>query len=382
MLTKRDFDELARAEGEPLVSVYLATHRRGMEVQGDPIRLKNAIAEASVRAQEQGIDRKRVESLLAPADRLLHDQHFWQHQGEGLALFFGPDGMREFRLAHAIEDVVLVNRRFCLRPILPAVSEGERFHVLALSQNRVRLVACSRTSAREVDLRDIPRSLAEAVGYDWEQKSLQFHTSVAPATGGQRSSTFHGHGEANDKDKEELARFLRLVDDGVRALLNASNAPLVLAAVQYVADAYRDVSRYGALVSQTIEGSPDRLDARQLSERAWAFVAPMFQARRQRALAVVEQGHAAGRVVTDIGTAIADARASRIGTLFVRTGGPVWGRERPGDAAVEMHGKREPGDDDLLDLCVAHAIRTGASVHPVAQEDLPNGAPLAAVRRF
>jgi hypothetical protein len=380
MLNKTNFDELARAEGDVLVSTYVATHRRGAESHGDPIRLKNALAEAATRGHEQGIDRKRMDALLAPGERLLADERFWQHQGDGLALFFGAGGMREFRLSHAVEDLVLVNRRYCLRPILPAVSVGERYHVLALSQNRVRLISCSRTSARELDLHDIPRSLADVVGYDWEQKSLQFHSTSS--SGGQRGVTFHGHGAANDSDKEELARFVRRVDDGIIRLLGNTDAPLVLAAVQFVAAAYREHSRHGGLVPQTLEGSPDRSNARELRERTWPLVEERFHAERKRALAAVEAGLAAGRVMTDVGAALRDARDGRVGTLLVRASEPVWGKSNGSDGTVEMHARREPGDDDRLDLCVAHALRTGAAVHAVPAAELPHGGPLAAVRRF
>ena len=76
-------------------------------------------------------------------------------------------------------------RVFCLaRDVSKAeVPGGEAagdgaFFVLALSQGSVRLFEGSRDGIRELDLADIPTSLRDAVGYDYEQRSLQFHTGA------------------------------------------------------------------------------------------------------------------------------------------------------------------------------------------------------------
>ncbi len=382
MLTKNDLQELGRTEGDVLASIYLPTHRRAVDAKGDPIRLKNALSEAVERGAERGVERKHMQALLAPAEQLLGDEWFWQHQDEGLALFLDSHGMRDFRLAHPVDDLVIVDRRFCLRPLLPAVRAGDQYYVLALSQNRVRLVRCSRTGGRELDLRDIPGSLADAVGYDVEQESLQFHSGAPRGGGGRPAAIFHGHGGAADSGKVELAKFLRRVDDGIVKLLGAMEAPLVIAAVKFEATAYREGSRYGALAARDLEGNPDRLSARELAEATWPLVEAQLDTTHREALAAVEAGLAAGRVVTDIETALRDLRAGRIGTLLVRTGVPLWGSHDEATGAVEQHERRQPNDDDLLDLCVAGALQTGATVQAVPASAMPGGGPLAGARRF
>jgi hypothetical protein len=46
------------------------------------------------------------------------------------------------------------------------------------------------------------------------------------------------------------------------------------------------------------------------------------------------------------------------------------------------HAERQPGDDDLLDLAVARAWRTGARVQAVAPDELPDGGEAAALLRY
>jgi hypothetical protein len=379
MLTTRDLRELAGATDHVLVSLYVPTHRHGPDTQGDPIRLKNAMARALSLAADQGIDRGLVQARLLPAEALLRDTMFWQHQGLGLGLLLGPEGMREYRLAEPVEELVLVRDRFCIRPLLPAVSAGGRFYVLALSQNRVRLLQCSAEGARELDLRDIPHSLADAVGYDWQQKSLQFHTTGA--SGGGHAAVYHGHGAGTDDVKAEQERFLRLVDQGVVRLLG-NGAPLVVAAVGYLAGSYRAISRYDNLCPDEVEGNPDRQSPQELRDRALPLVRGILDAARRQAVESVAAAAHSDRVVTHVTQVLAAARDGRVGTLLVRDSGAMWGRCDLERGTVEQHAQREPGDDDLLDLCVSRALATGAAVHAVPQAEIPGRMPLAAALRY
>lgn len=196
------------------------------------------------------------------------------------------------------------------------------------------------------------------------------------------AGVFAGDVVIHDSGKAELAKFLRRVDDGIVKLLGATDAPLVVAAVKFEATAYREGCRYGPLAARELEGNPDRLSARELAQATWPLVEAQLDTAYRGALAAVETGLAAGRVVTEVETALRELRAGRIGTLLVRSGVPLWGSHDEAMGAVEQHDRRQPNDDDLLDLCVAWALRTGAAVEAVPAGALPGGGPLAAVRRF
>ena len=58
--------------------------------------------------------------------------------------------------------------RFNVKPLLRLPASAERFYILALSQNRVRLLegANAKISEIDLDIEDIPRSLADAMKYD------------------------------------------------------------------------------------------------------------------------------------------------------------------------------------------------------------------------
>jgi hypothetical protein len=148
-LGRSAIEDRLQARGAGLVSVYLPTHCSGPEVDQGRIRL------------------------------------FWSHQDDALALFASDDGLRIGRLPLRVREFVHVGPRLCGRPLLPAVSDGQRFHVLALSRNEVRLYVCTRRGIREIGEEEFTSAVAEA---DRDaQRALQFHTGAPPVDAGGRA---------------------------------------------------------------------------------------------------------------------------------------------------------------------------------------------------
>ena len=385
LISRNSFEALCREQGDACISVYMPTHRRGSEIDQDPIRLKNLISETHDRLAERAVDREALSTSLDEMERLVDDRPFWRHQGEGLALFGSERGLQSYRLSTPVAELTYVGRRHCVRPLLPAVSDGGMFHILALSQNSVRLLQCGWESVREVDSHDIPDSLAEALGYDWEQKSLQFHTGAQPVGAGRspRAAVFHGHGSGSDAEgKEEIERFLRRVDEGITQLLEGDSSPLVVAAVDFESALYRDISRHPNVLERAVVGNPDHRSAVELHAAALPLVEPHLTAAARRARARLAEAAHSSNVVHGIAGTLGAADAGRVDTLFVSPEEPVWGRFDGESGQVDAHPDRQTGDDDLLDLAIARAIETGAEVLPAEREGMPGREPIAALLRY
>jgi len=372
----RDLKELVADRGADRVSIFLPTHEMRPETKQDPIRLSNQLREVS---DILGCHMRQpdVDAFLAPARELLENELFWLHQKRGLALFLSDQGMRTYRVAADLPEKIVVADRFHVKPLLPLLAGNERFYVLALSQNRVRLFEASRDGVGEMDLHDIPESLRDAVGYDWEQKSLQFHTGT-PGGGGRRAAMFHGQGAGEDDSKDEIEKFFRRVDAGVSELLNGRRGPLVLAAVEYLMPIYRSVSRYPHVLDHGVAGNPDELRPEEIRDRAWKIVEPVFAATREKA----ESRYRERGGAQDVAAIVPAAFSGRVETLFVARDVECWGRFDSETHQVELHGSRQANDDDLFDVAAAEALMRDAEVYVVERQHVPGDNGIAACYRY
>jgi hypothetical protein len=383
LLTRRELRALSEERGDACVSLYIATHRAGAEIQQDPIRLKNLLKEAEATLITMGLRSPDAGELLEPAQALLEDHEFWQHQSDGLALFLSPGSFRGYRLPFKFDELVVVTNRFHVKPLLPLLSGDGRFYVLALSQNEVRMLQGTRYSVAEVDLEDVPKSLAEALRYDDPERQLQFHTQTqTPGGRGDRGAAFHGHGVVSDEDKEDILRFFQKVDEGLQDVLGDEQSPLVLAGVEYLLPIYAEANTYSNLISGGVKGNPEALGSEDLHKRAWEIVEPHFQEAQVRAIARYEQLASTEQASSDVRTVVPAAHHGRVDTLFVAVGQQHWGAFDPQTNTIEIHGEEEPGDEDLLDLAAVQTLLHGGKVYALEPAEVPDGVPVAAVFRY
>ncbi len=382
LLSRDQLKDLLSTADTPCVSLYLPTVRGGREVRQNAIRFKNLLGRAEAMLEPLG----RVGDpgrLLAPARRLADDETYWRHQEDGLAVFLSAGRCSTFRVPMSFEERVTVDDSYHLRPLLPLAAGSDRFSVLVLSQNRVRVLEATEHTVRELDLHSIPASLEDAVGYDWEQRSLQFHGEAPRRRGaGRRDAIHHGQGFGSDQSEREVERFLQLVDAGVRELVGDERRPLVVAGVESVAAVFRKISKHPDLVDDVVAGNHDDTPAEVLRERAWKVVAPRFEAARRAAAEQFGDRIGTGLASADLGTVLPAALDGRVDALFVARGERRWGRYDAAARLVAEHATAEDGDDDLLDRVALEAWVRGAAVHVVSPGEVPGGGVVAATFRY
>jgi hypothetical protein len=93
-------------------------------------------------------------------------------------------------------------------------------------------------------------------------------------------------------------------------------------------------------------------------------------------------GSGDGRAVTAVPEIVKAARYARVDTLFLPDSGQVWGRFDESKDQVTVRGTPEAGDADLLDQAAVDTLRNGGALFTVSREELPLGAPAAAVLRY
>jgi hypothetical protein len=377
LLTKEELKTLVVQHRTPCVSIFMPTHRGGGKE--DPIRWRVHVGEAEKHLVATGLRASEAQELLEPARHLLEDVSFWQYQCDGLAFFLAPEFQRLYRLPMVFEDLVVVADRFHVKPLLPLISSNGRFYVLALSQNAVRLLQGTHYSVSEVDLKGVPRNLAEALLTHEAKEPFSFYGRRAGEGAGSWGGIFHGHGVGIDDSKEELLHYFQKIDRGLHPLLSEERAPLVVAAVDYLFPIYRNANTYPHLLEVGIEGNPDRLSSKELHDLAWAVVQPHFQEAQRKAAALYEQLAGTGRTASDLKQVVPAAYQGEVETLFVALGRQRWGRFNADTGRVEEHERAESGDEDLLNLAAIYTLGHGKTVYPVEPGQIPEGSLVAAV---
>lgn len=360
------------------VSIYMPTHVAGPDIQQDSIRLKNLLGEAENKLLHAGMPQQDVSQVLKPASSLIEDEQFWRHQNHGLVLFLTPKTHQIYRLPLRFEPLVVVSNGFHLKPLFPLISNNRYFYVLALSQNRVQFFQATRYQISEIFLEGLPSSLADALKYDDPEKQLQYHSTG----GGGSKPIYHGQGVNSDADKEAIRRFLSQVQGGLSSHIKTEEAPLVIAAVEYLQSIYRAVNTYPHLLDEGIEGNPDQAKPDELREAAWNNVATLVEQSHQEALEQYAAKQGTGETGNRLSQLLTAAFRGQIDTLFVAADVHHWGTFDPASGQMEEHDQAQAFDRDLLDVVAVQTFLQGGTVYVLDTESMPEAVSAAALYRY
>lgn len=381
LLSRNELKALAEKQPGPSVSIFMPTHRASTETRQDSLRFKNLLREAEEGLIANGLRRPEARFMLEPARQLGEDGLFWRHQGDGLAVFLSAEVFRYYCLPLALTERLAISQRFHLNPLLPLLTGAGHFYLLALSQKEIRLLQGTRDRVDEIELDNVPNSLAEALKIEGSEKQLQFRTTGSGGLGRQ-PAIFHGHGGEAGETKDRLRRSFRQIDAGLRDLLRDEQAPLILAGVDYLLPLYREVNSYPYLLDWGITGNPERLSPQVLHEQSWAMLRPYFQQELAEAAAQYEQLAGTGRTSVEVKEIVPAAAHGRVGILWVALGCQQGGSFEPETGVVQLYQQPEPGAEDLLDLAAIQTFVNGGRVYVVKPPQMPDDAPLAAIFRY
>jgi hypothetical protein len=374
VLTSRAAVELARVRQTPCVSLVLPTEHGHVGAQAARLELKNLIADAR---DEVALSLSSLETnaLLAPAEEILDDDHFWRDTANGLAIYLAPGIVRVRRVPGAVTPYVLVADRFAISPVLAALIPDESFHVLALSRNHAEVFEGSRHTMFAVKVPGLPDGIADALWFEEHDNILNRHGGAHVGFGGRPTSMVHGTVSQRDERKERQEKYFRLLDDALVAAFDGSTLPFVVAAVEREIAGFHEVSRLPHVLREGVVGNPEKLLMRELHDAAWALVERELSARRHAALDRFAEFAGTGRAVTDAAVIAAAAATGGVETLFLSADGVLSTDGADGvlsaDTALSAAGagstdsstERHAGDRDLINEAVTDALITGAVIH-------------------
>ncbi|PPD57598.1 hypothetical protein [Dehalogenimonas etheniformans] len=375
VLRKADLLTLLQKPDGPAVSIYMPTHRVA-DMEGDPLLLRHLLDDAETKLTQMGLKTAEARNLLSPARELLRDALFWQHQEEGLALFISRNSFSHFNLPFEVAETAVASGEYFIKPLLPLVINDGVYYLLALSLNRAAFFRCLMGNCQEIIPVKMPHSLEESMRYDEAEKQLQQHTLGAGAT------MFHGQGAPNDLEKERAAIFFQQVNRSLETVLAGEKAPLVVAGVENHRALFRTVCSYDNLLSEGIEGNPDRVNPDTLQKNAWKLVRPYFMQEQSKRLSQYINATGQGPSISDLAQVIPAAVDGRVYSLFFAEGLERWGAFDEAEHCVKVVKEPSNGAYDLIEFLIKKTLATGGNVYSLKSDELPSDTGVAAVLRY
>jgi hypothetical protein len=334
-VTPHELSGLAKAAG-PCISATVSIP--------DPSHLRPELNQTIRKLEKQlkvaSPDVRTAQTLLEPLREFASTIQTEGDWAVSLAIYRSADVFHCFRVPEIAKEFASVEDGFEIRPLLKVVSREQRFHLLALSQKKVRFFDCSQYRIQELELHGrVPQNLRTFL-----------------------NGTLPNQAVPTDPDRHEeyLTHFFQEIDRGVHKILAGDTAPLLLAAVEYETALYRRVNTYPHLVDQDIHGSPDGTRPPQLYESALEIVRKNFSNSLAKLMREFPGHRDAQRVTFDLDDIVDAANKGRISHVLLR----------------------EDAEQPQLNLVALQTLSHGGEAYALKESEMPDNADIAAVIRY
>jgi hypothetical protein len=380
--TRKHLRQLTEADTDPALSIYMPTLRAGREVRQNPIRFKNMMNQAAAQLAARNMEDAGIRQLLGQASGLERNDDWWQHQSDGMAMFLATDHFACYRVPLSFEERVVVGKRFYVRPMLRLLQGDGRFFVLAVSQNRVRLLEGTQFAVSELEAQGLPSDLRSALNIDQYLSSLQQHSTGNASTAG--SMIFHGQGGSDPdiKKKDEILQYFRRIDAALSDFLDDVRVPLVFAGVDYLFPIFQQACDYKSLVETPVTGNPDHLKPEQIHAEAWTIVEPGFHRSRELAWAQYQDSAQSDTATDDVDTIVQAASMGQVDTLLVAEDAEQWGVVDSQTGVVAASQPNAANAEELINRAVVGTILHGGTVYSLPRDRFGPEKMTAALLRY
>lgn len=382
LISKEEFAELVNYHGDNCISIYIPTHRSGVEVneKQDAIVFKNALQAVNTNLQNQGLNSQTIEALLKPGFELYNNEIFWNNQYEGLAFFLAEGIVKTIQLPFPVKEEVYVNHSFFISPLLPAISNTEEFYLLVLSKHDAKFYQGNAFGLQRIEVEGLPNGMDDVVHFEEKEDQQLFRQGGKGSTG---SANFHGHGEGQLDDKANLGIYFQEVDKTLfTEVLHDKNVPLVLAGVEYLIPIYKDLSKYKFIAEEAITGNQEHESLNNLLVKTREILVPYFKQRTKKALQNYYNQIATPLTSSMPEKVIPASHYAQISDLFICKDAHLWGTFNEAENKLEIHNEKQNGDECLLNQAAAKAYTNGGAVYVLEKEQMPKESIIAAFMRY
>lgn len=380
IIPKELFTYLSTYKSSICVSIILPTHASGVQVNEhtDITAFKTALQEVEKTLSQKNIDHGTIKKILQPGYDLLRDDQLWYNLTNGLAVYIADDFVKFIRLPGTVNREVLVNSSFAVMPLVPFMVRKEFFYILTISKKNAKFYRADMFGIEHIPVDELPVGVDDVVHFENKDDEKLFRMSN---NGG--GASYHGQGAGKPDEKQNIALYLEEVDDTLwKTHLHRSNAPLLLAGVEYLIPIYKSVTDYNNIWPEALTGNHQYDDAETLYQQAMSVMQPYFDQNQKNALE--EFGNKSATALTSLENkeVIPAAYYGRISHLFVEKNSHIWGTFDELSSELKITNSRDGDAENLADKAVAKTIETGGSVFILDKEQMPGTGQMAAIFRY
>lgn len=383
VLTKEVFTELANYKADCTVSLFLSSHRSGVEVNEhyDPVNFKNQLQEITRRLKDKGHNKEFADRLLEPGYELIKNNDFWTEQSPGLAFFIADGFFKYIKMPLAPAAELVIEPTFYVTPLIPMMLSKEYFYLLAISKQSAKLFKADAYGMQIVPV-EVPQSIEEVKRLA-DSKTFRSGESGRRASSASQPGSVHGAGGGNSDDKDNMLTYFEAVDDILwEKVFNKENVPLLLAGVEYVLPIYKNACDYHNVWPEVLTGNRDQQETHSLYNDAKEVMKPYFEQKMNKALETYMNRSSSGLTSSIAADVIPAAYYSQVSHLFVAKGEHIWGTFDEMANELVFHNTPDEDGEDLIDNAVVKTIANGGEVFLLDKEKMPADCQIAAFMRF
>jgi len=373
-----DLTELVKQTHENSVSIVLPTYQASRDVEQNAIRFKNLLRQTEQELIRKGMPQREAERQLTPLSALQGDNHFWQHQSAGLAVYLADGVQTIVKLHWSPDEFTMVADHYYVTPVAVDLAAHRQLTVLSLTWEQAQLESATRTELVPVESELFPVAMREVVLAPDPEDQLQFRTQQ---TGSGGEAMFHGQGGGEAIIESDRRHFLTEVGKRVERLYGGRDVQLMLFATDEVTGHWQDVTGIEPL--KVISGSPASLNPQQRRERVletMQTVGDQVPWEGQLNAAV-----ASGKGTQEIGELLTSAANGRVAQLLISPRAQIWGRwdasTQQTSLANESGSSGDKNDTELINLAVIQTLSSGGEIIPL-EDTWFDATRLAAIYRY
>lgn len=377
---KNDYQKLIQSQESPCISLYQPTHRSHPDNEQDVIRFKNLTRDIEKSLQKK-YPAKKTQKLLEKFYELFENYSFWNQNRDGLAVLANSNFFKIYKLPRSVPELAIVADSFHIKPLIRIMQSADRYQILALTRDSVKLYEGNRDRFHQVELSsEVPDTLNKALGHEVTSPRL---TVSSYGMGTKGPAMHHGHGGKKDEIDVDTERFFKIVDQAIfKHHSNEEKLPLILAALPEYHHLFHKITHNTYLMDESIKIDPESLSLEELKKQAWKILEPHYLSRLQNLIDKFSEAQAKKLGSDKLSDICKAAIEGRVETLLIDADQQIPGKIDETSGVIKNDSLLNPEIDDLLDDLGQLVLKHKGEVIIVPESKMPTDSGAVAIYRY